>query len=138
MRRIFFIFSLLLALGSAKAVEFEIYQRAQKPLSVALLVRAEGKEADKAAEFRRIVEADWAHSGALASLDPLVFIADEEETWRQIVYADWRLIGADGVLLARLRRDNDAWALDAELHDPFRMEKVGAIAGAKGDLRRLA
>jgi len=108
--------------AQAQALEFEIYQRTQQPPAVALLVRAPDAKAGQT--LRRIVERDWKISQALDPIDPMLFIADEDETWKQPVYADWRIIGADALVLARVEKRNEKLFVAVQVHDPFRMREI--------------
>ncbi len=128
--------ALLAGAHAADAVEFEIFQSQERPLAAALLVKAPSEA--EAALTRKVIEHDWKTSGAIASLDPLLFIADPEETWRRIVYADWRVIGADAVVLVRLEKNGDGWRGRTVVHDPFQMRQLAARALEARTLRRAA
>ena len=120
----------------AQPVEFEVYQAQQRPLAVALVLRA--PSSDDAAHIRAIVERDWRMSTAIRSLDPLLFIADPDETWRQIVYADWRVIGAEGVVLAEVSRAQARWKARISVHDPFQMRRLASKEAVANSLYALA
>ncbi len=127
---------LVATIGHAKAVEFEVFQSQARPLAVALLIKAPTESEEALA--RQVIERDWTMSGALQSLDPLLFVADPEETWHEVVYADWRVIGADALVLVRLEQQQGAWRGKAVVHDPFQMRKLNEVAIQAATLRRAA
>jgi len=131
--------ALVLVMGRvAGAAEFEIYQSGYQPLKLAWLVDA--PDSDAARLVRRVVRRDLVSSRSFTALNPLSFLASAADTRDHLDYDDWRIIGADILAIARMRRDGDRWIARVTVHDPFRNKPLAAstVRGDAGHVRLLA
>ncbi|MDQ6991774.1 MAG: DPP IV N-terminal domain-containing protein [Mariprofundaceae bacterium] len=126
--------------NTAYAVNFDIYQSDYKPLNLAMLVDIAPEYEDDETLFYQVVTGDLATSQSFKIQNPIGFIADPNEAFIQVAYDDWRIIATDTLILCRLRRGENQWVLDVQLHAPFEKkllaEKHFQVAG--NALRDLA
>ncbi|MDQ6973982.1 MAG: Tol-Pal system beta propeller repeat protein TolB [Mariprofundaceae bacterium] len=131
---------LMMFVNTAYAVNFDIYQADYKPLNLAMLVDIAPEYEDDEALFYQVVTHDLASSQSFKVQNPIGFIADTNESFIHVAYDDWRIIATDTLVLCRLRRGENQWVLDVQLHAPFEKkqlaEKHYQVAG--NALRNLA
>jgi len=130
----------MLVAHTAYAVDFDIYQSNYKPLNLALMVDAAPEYKDDETLFYNIVSHDLSSSQSFKIQDPIAFLADPAEVFTQVSYDDWRIIATDNLVLCRLRRGENMWVLDVQVHAPFQKKMLAEqhfqVAGK--DLRNLA
>jgi len=124
----------------AHAVEFDIYQSDYKPLNLAVLVDIAPEYESEAQSFYDVIQTDMNGSVSFKTQDPMSFLASPDEVFEHLDYDDWRIIGTDTLVLCRLRRGEDVWVMDVQVHQPFQKKLLAEqhfqVAGA--DLRLLA
>jgi len=125
---------------TAYAVDFDIYQSDYKPLNLALLVDIAPEYEDDETLFYQTVAGDLSSSQSFKVQNPMGFLAEPSEVFTHVAYDDWRIIATDTLVLCRLRRGENQWVLDVQVHEPFQkkmlVEKHFQVAGHA--LRSLA
>jgi len=114
----------MLCANTAYAVNFDIYQSDYKPLNLAMLVDVAPEYDDDEALFYQVVTHDLASSQSFKVQNPIGFLAEPSESFVQVTYDDWRIIATDTLVLCRLRRGEDQWVLDVQVHEPFQKKML--------------
>jgi len=104
----------------AQAAEFEIFQSSYQPLKLAWIANVANGDEASTRLIHDVVQHDLESSQSFVALNPLSFLADAEQLSSGIDYGDWRIIGTDILAIARVRRTEEGWQADIEVHDPFR------------------
>ena len=104
---------LVLAAPARAQLTVEITQGVTSPMPVAVVPFAgEGLPVDVAA----VVEADLARSGRFVAL-PRGSMPQRPSTGAQVDLSQWRLVKTDFVVVGRVLREGDHYAVEFELHD---------------------
>jgi len=127
-------------IGSAQAVEFDIFQSDYQPLNLAVLVDAEPENSSEQRLLQAIIEKDLESSQSFKALDSAAFLVSAEESMQGIVYDDWKLIGTDVLVATKLTEHDSLWYVDVSVYRPFQGERLAmrSYEIQKDGLRALA